>query len=46
MPAKPFPIFEIAEFRILGERIEDYSPDYHVAYIRVITMAPSARIRN
>jgi hypothetical protein len=33
MPAKPFPIFEIAEFRILGERIEDYSPDYHVAYI-------------
>ncbi|HCE45181.1 MAG TPA: hypothetical protein DET40_16705 [Lentisphaeria bacterium] len=34
MPAKPFPIFEIGEFRILGERIEDYSPDYHVAYIK------------
>jgi hypothetical protein len=34
MPAKPFPIFEIAEFRILGERVEDYSPDYHVAYIQ------------
>ena len=34
MPAKPFPIFEIAEFRILGERIEDYSPDYRVAYIK------------
>ncbi|MEO7933324.1 MAG: S-layer homology domain-containing protein [Chthoniobacterales bacterium] len=33
MPAKPFPIFEIAEFRIVGERIEDYSPDQRVAYI-------------
>ena len=26
MPAKPFPIFEIAEFRIVGERIEDLQP--------------------
>jgi hypothetical protein len=33
MPAKTFPIFEIAELRIVGERIEDYSPDYRVAYI-------------
>ncbi len=33
MPAKPLPIFEVAEFRIIGERIEDYSPDYRVAYI-------------
>ncbi|HSH96558.1 MAG TPA: S-layer homology domain-containing protein, partial [Roseimicrobium sp.] len=33
MPAKPFPIFEIAQLRIVGERIEDYSPDYRVAYI-------------
>jgi hypothetical protein len=33
MPAKPFPIFEVAEFRIVGQRIEDYSPDYRVAYI-------------
>lgn len=34
MPAKPFPIFEIAELRIVGERIEDYSPDYRFAYIK------------
>ncbi len=34
MPAKPLPIFEVAEFRIIGERIEDYSPDYSVAYIK------------
>ncbi|MBN1855067.1 MAG: S-layer homology domain-containing protein [Pirellulales bacterium] len=34
MPAKPLPIFEVAEFRIIGERIEDYSPDYYVAYIK------------
>ncbi|MEZ0216852.1 MAG: S-layer homology domain-containing protein [Rariglobus sp.] len=33
MPPKRFPIFEIAEFRIVGERIEDYSPDQRVAYI-------------
>jgi hypothetical protein len=33
MPARPLPIFEIAEFRIVGERIEDHSPDYHAAYI-------------
>lgn len=33
MPAKPFPIFEIAEFRIIGERVEDHSPDLRVAYI-------------
>ena len=32
-PAYTLPIFEVAEFRIIGERIEDYSPDYHVAYI-------------
>ena len=34
MPAKTLPIFEVAEFRIIGERIEDYSPDYNVAYIK------------
>ena len=34
MPAKLIPIFEVAEFRIIGERIEDYSPDYSVAYIQ------------
>lgn len=33
MPAKPLAIFEVAEFRIVGERIEDHSPEYHVAYI-------------
>jgi hypothetical protein len=33
MPAKPLPAFEVAEFRIIGERIEDDSPDSHVAYI-------------
>lgn len=33
MPAKTYPIFEIAELRIVGERIEDYSPDQRVAYI-------------
>ncbi len=33
MPPKRFPIFEVAELRIVGERIEDYSPDRSVAYI-------------
>lgn len=33
MPAKPLPIFEVAELRIVGERIEDHSPDDRVAYI-------------
>jgi len=33
MPAKPLTMFEVAELRIVGERIEDYSPDYRVAYI-------------
>jgi hypothetical protein len=33
MPAKPLPIFEIAELRIVGERIEDHSPDSRAAYI-------------
>lgn len=33
MPAKSYPIFEIAELRIVGERIEDYTPAYHAAYI-------------
>lgn len=33
MPRKPYHIFEISELRIFGERIEAYSPDYHVAYI-------------
>ncbi len=33
MPAKPLPIFEVAEFRIVGERIEDPCPDRRVAYI-------------
>jgi len=32
-PAKTSPIFEVAEFRIVGQRIEDYSSDFHVAYI-------------
>ena len=34
MPARELPIFEVAEFRIIGERIQDYSPDYCVAYIK------------
>jgi hypothetical protein len=34
MPAKTLPIFEVAEFRIVGERIEDYTPDYRLAYIK------------
>lgn len=34
MPARPLPIFEVAEFRIIGERIADYSPDMQVAYIK------------
>lgn len=33
MPAKPLAIFEVAELRIVGERVEDYSPDYSVGYI-------------
>jgi hypothetical protein len=33
MPAKPLAIFEVAEFRIVGERIEDSSPDARVAYL-------------
>ncbi len=33
MPAKPYAIFEIAELRIVGERIEDPSPDLYLAYI-------------
>ena len=33
MPAKQLPIFEVAELRIIGERIEDQSPDQLVAYI-------------
>lgn len=33
MPARAYGIFEIGKLRIVGERIEDYSPDYHVAYI-------------
>jgi len=34
MPAKAYGIFEISELRIYGERVEDYSPDYHRAYIK------------
>jgi hypothetical protein len=34
MPAKAYGIFEIGELRIDGERVEDYSPDYHKAYIK------------
>jgi hypothetical protein len=34
MPARAYGIFEIGEFRIDGDRIEDYSPDYHRAYIK------------
>ena len=33
MPAKAYPIFELAELRIVGERIEDQSPDRRLAYI-------------
>jgi len=33
MPAKPLAIFEVAELRIVGERVEDHSPDDQVAYI-------------
>lgn len=33
MPARAYGIFEIAELRIYGERVEDYSPDYHKGYI-------------
>jgi hypothetical protein len=33
MPATSRAIFEVAELRIVGERIEDPSPDYCVAYI-------------
>jgi len=33
MPAKQLPIFEIAEFRIVGERIEDHSLNQRLAYI-------------
>jgi hypothetical protein len=34
MPPKPYPIFEIAELRIVGERIEDASPTLCVATIK------------
>jgi hypothetical protein len=33
MPPKPFPIFEVAELRIVGERVEDQGPDLRLAYI-------------
>ena len=33
MPAKALPIFEVAELRIVGERIEDTGPDRRLAYI-------------
>lgn len=33
MPAGAPPMFEVAEFRIVGERIEEFSPDYQMAYI-------------
>jgi len=33
MPAKAYGIFEMAELRIVGERLEDSSPDYCLAYI-------------
>jgi len=34
MPAKPYPIFEISELRIVGERIEDDTPTLCAAYIK------------
>lgn len=34
MPARAYGIFEISELRIYGERVEDYSADYHKAYIK------------
>jgi hypothetical protein len=34
MPAKAYPIFEMGELRIVGERIEDYSPTSCIAYIK------------
>lgn len=33
MPAKPLAIFEVAELRIVGERVEAPGPNQHVAYI-------------
>jgi hypothetical protein len=33
MPAKPYPIFEIGELRIVGDRIEDYTPTDNAAYM-------------
>jgi len=33
MPARSYPIFEIAELRIVGDRVEDYRPTYQTAYI-------------
>jgi len=33
MPAKPLPMFEVAELRIVGERIEDPGADLSLAYI-------------
>jgi len=34
MPAKPYPIFEIGELRIVGERVEDHTPTWNAAYIQ------------
>jgi len=33
MPAKPYPIFELAEIRIVGDRIEDDAPTDNPAYM-------------
>jgi hypothetical protein len=33
MPAKPYPIFEIGELRIVGDRIEDYTSTDNAAYM-------------
>ena len=34
MPARAYSIFEISELRVYGQRVEDYTPDYHRAYIK------------
>ena len=33
MPAKPYPIFEIGELRIVGDRIEDYTSTDNASYM-------------
>lgn len=47
MPHRAYGIFEVAEFRIVGERIEDPSPDYRFAYVEGFadgTFRPEAKL--